>query len=356
MSLSVDKQEHDYRASLDFNRSFTMMNGVYTYGEQPPLIQKSFELELVEDKFEPSRGPAWFKMVSYNKTVILHEGWLGSSGDEAETRKRSRHAALIGEGISNFKRKGVAQPGDKPWVCTWPDTYLEIFIYAQQNSSFSNWPKPLSMSMSSPPSTSSATPPPTSASTPADGSGPPPESSFPLPGDPRTGGPNNLNRPYYPAQNFARSPPPSSTTQSMETEHTATESSTATSSGPYGSIPTGYSFPTLLPPYPRVIKLQERRISTEGTPRARCTQVEIQGPDQEARPVRDPHGKPVVIDIEETDPFMPPGAPDSTEDVDDVRKRAPQDWDQAAGVFGRDGPGGGGLPDISPCGCMWFLT
>jgi hypothetical protein len=216
------------------------------------------------------------------------------------------------------------------------------------------------MSMSSAPLTSSTTPLPTSATAAVDGSGPPPESSFSSPSDPRTGGPSNLNRPYFPPQNFARSPPPSSTPSStpapMETERTATESSTATSSGPYGPTGTGRSFPALLPPYPRVIKLQERRISTEGTPRAQCTQVEIQGPDQEARPVRGPDGKPVVIEIEETDPFMASGSSDSSE-VDDVSRRAPQDWDQAmGGVFGRDGPGGGGPPDISPCGCMWFLT
>ncbi|EAQ85123.1 hypothetical protein CHGG_09137 [Chaetomium globosum CBS 148.51] len=355
MTLSVAKHERGYHASLDFNRSYTMMDGVYSYGEQPPMIEKSFELELVEDKFEPSRGPAWFKMVSYNKTVILPEGWLGSSGDDAEAQKRSRHAATIGAGISNFKRKGIAQPGDKPWVCSWPNTYLELFIYAQQNSSFSNWPKPLSVSMSSAPSTSSATPPPTSATAPVDGSGSSSESSSPSPSDPRTGGPNNLNMPYNnPPHNFPRSPP-SSTPASMETEHTATESSTATSSGPYGPIDTGHGFPSLPAPYPRVIKLQERRISTEGTPRARCTQVEIQGPDQKARPVRGPGGKPVIVEIEETDPFMPPGPP-GPDGIDDVSKRALQGWDQAVGVLGRDEPGGVGVPDISPCGCMWFLT
>ncbi|KAK3292739.1 uncharacterized protein B0H64DRAFT_419921 [Chaetomium fimeti] len=359
MTLTVLKEKGDYRASLDPNRSSTMTNGVYHYGEQPPSIQEPFKLELVEDKFEPSRGPAWFKMASYNKTVILPEVWLGSSGDDLDVRKRARHAASIGAGISNFKRKGLAQPGDRPWVCSWPGTYLELFIYAQQNSSFSTWTKPPSMSESSAASTSSTTPPPTSRPAPVDESEPPPEDSFPPYTEPRAGDANNQNRPSYPPQNFGRSPDPTSTPPPTETKPaatgSATESSTATSSGPYGPIDTGHGFASLPPPYPRVIKLQERRISTQDTPRARCTQVEIQGPGQEARPVRGPGGKPVVVEIEESDPFMPPGPPAAT-GIDDVSKRAPQDWDQAVGVFGRDGHDGGGLPDISPCGCMWFLT
>ncbi|KAH6843040.1 hypothetical protein B0I37DRAFT_393373 [Chaetomium sp. MPI-CAGE-AT-0009] len=356
MTLSVEKDRDDYCASLDFNRSLTMMDGLYSYGEQPPLIPKAFTLELVEDKFEPSRGPAWFKMVSYNKTVILPEAWLGSSGDDSDSWKRSRYVASIGAGISNFKRKGIAQPGDRPWVCSWPNTYLELFIYAQQNSSFSTWAKPLSMSKSSDAPDSSTTPPPTSRPAPVDESETPPESLFPPHTEPRAGDPNNQDRPSYPPQKFGRSPP-SSTRPPEETGPAATESttesSTATSSGTFGPIDTGHSFPSLPPPYPRVIKLQERRISTQGTPQAQCTQVEIRGPGQEARPLRGPDGELVVVDIEEFDPFMPPGPPPETE-VDEFSKRAPQDWEEAMGLLGSDD--GGGLPDISPCGCMWYLT
>ncbi|KAK4039225.1 hypothetical protein C8A01DRAFT_47252 [Parachaetomium inaequale] len=230
MTLRVTKEKDDYLASLDCNHSFTMMNNVYSYGEQPPLIPKPVTLDLVEDKFEPSRGPAWFQAVSFNKTVILPEGWLGSSG--GDSKKMARHAASIGTSISNFKRKGIAQPGDKPWTLPAP-------------------------------------PPP-----------PPPKPPPPPP------------------------PPPPFNTETS----TSTSTATATSSNPFGPIDTGNDFPPLPQPYPRVIKLEERRVSTQGAPRAQCTQIEIRGPGEEARPFLGPDGRPVVVDIDESEPFGPPPA------------------------------------------------
>ena len=95
-------------------------------------------------------------------------------------------------------------------------------------------------------------------------------------------------------------------------------------------------------PYPRVIKLEERRISTASAPRAVCTQVEIQGPRQEAKPVLDGQGRPVVIEIEETDYNLPSTSTDSSAAA------------ATSAAVGRRG--GEAVPDVSPCGCMWYLT
>jgi hypothetical protein len=371
MHLTVVEDGGGYRASLDSDHSFTLINNVYAYGEQPPLVDKPVTLELVSDKFEPSRGPAWFKMLSYNKTVILPSYLLDPNGSSTSQQNARRVASIAGR--SNFKRKGVAQPGDKPWVCNWPGTYLELFIYAQQNSSFSNWGQSLSISPASSTTTSeltSTTPTPTPPPTPVEGSNPSTESSSPPHEGPKTDGTDDpddkddadykddLDDPdddtddhtakYRFPQRIARRPEhdPFST---QPTPPTTTTAETTTTPAPNNN---NNNFPPLPAPYPRVIKLAERRISTRGAPPARCTQVEIQGPGEEARVLRDGNGEAVVVEIEETEVFMGPpvgrgGPPESGK-----RKRE----EGGGGVLPREGGGGGGPPDISPCGCMWFLT
>jgi hypothetical protein len=122
LQMTISKDDHNYLASLNSNHSYTLASYVYSYGEQPPTIPRPVPLELVSDRSEPNRGPAWYKMLSYNKTVILPEGWLSVPNSQ----RRARHLDPPIDGISAFKRKGIAQPGEKPWVCNWPDTYLEL--------------------------------------------------------------------------------------------------------------------------------------------------------------------------------------------------------------------------------------
>ncbi|KAL2133785.1 hypothetical protein VTI74DRAFT_1682 [Chaetomium olivicolor] len=418
--LTVTREDGDYRASLNCNHSYTLLNNVYSYGEQPPLIQKPVTLELVSDKFEVSRGPAWFKMLPYNKTVILPESSLSSLGASSGAQLRARHGASASTGIPNVKRKGVAQPGERPWVCTWPDTYLELFIYPQQNSSYSNWPKSFATSSPPPPAPSSSfsystastelststlasSPNPTPSAVEAnyDSSSENDDVFLSLPGRGRdqqqppgtipSNPPSTRYRGYFPPpQNLEAAepspdstssstsapppppppppfstpkhgsppppPPPTTTTTTPRTtipRSTLTTELSATSTQPFGPIDTADPFRPLLPPYPRAIKLEERRVSTTGAPPARCTQVEIQGPDQEARVLRHEDGRPIVVVIDEIEGFgLPPGGVGAGE-----LARAAGD-DVAVGVFERGeggGQGGGGPPDISRCACTWVL-
>ncbi|KAK4128443.1 hypothetical protein N657DRAFT_562371 [Parathielavia appendiculata] len=391
LTLTVTKDNDDYRASVNCNHSFTIMNHVYAYGEQPPLIQEPVTLDLVGDKFEPGRGPAWFKLLPFNKTVILPESMFGSPS-AADAQNRARHVATsISGGVSNFKRKGIAQRGDKPWVCSWPNTHLVLFIYAQQNSSFTNWSKTMSASVSSPSTlstslTSSSTL--SKLSTTTASSSPPPTpidlseaftaNEFPSSSRRWNDGGGDGHFPQMladSAEYTTPSPPPPTQSRTITssprlstTEFTSdTSSTTTTPTGPFGPVDTGDGFPPLPQAYPRVVKLEEHRVSTSGAPRAQCTQVEIQGPGEEARPVRDEQGRLVVIDIEEVDRFMsgsgqPIATATATADVERVRRGGDgYGYGAAAGVFGRGGGGDGkgppgNFPDISPCGCMWFLT
>lgn len=202
------------------------------YGASAPAITPAMNMELVNDTFDLDRGPAWFRMLPYNKTVIVSEDLLSVTAS-----KKIRQAPDGPPTVGNFQRKGVAQAGDKPWVCTWPDTFVEMFIYAEQNSSYAAQ------------STATITTVPVSTST-------------------------------------------SSGTGTSAGTGTATGSSaTATSTGDTEVITMQH-----LSAYPRAVKVKERRVNE--SPRAFCYQVEVQS-DNSTVPVTDTNGDVVYLDIEE---------------------------------------------------------
>lgn len=107
---------------------------LFVWGTQPPNVPDPVPLRLVNDTFEPARGPAWWREIVYDKTVIVSEArfavrekrdwtYTGSNDDFDPTRFMS---GKPGPGA-----------GDKAWICTWPNVTMEIFIYPSQNSSLS---------------------------------------------------------------------------------------------------------------------------------------------------------------------------------------------------------------------------
>jgi hypothetical protein len=284
-----------YSISIKANQTLTLSHNVYSYGEQPFLIPDPLPMVLVNDTFQPARGPAWFRMMPFNKTVIVPESLLTASpvgaAPTAQVMARGFNNAF-GNSPRDFKRKGIAQVGDKPWVCSWPDTFLEIFIYPQQNSSWNNV---------SPTGTST----PSSSTTPAPGS--------PVPTGNGSGS-GNIWSGYQPTTTSTDGP------------------ATATATGPFAPLDTsGWESPP--PLYPRVIKIEERRIDRSSMPT--CRQVEIVGDGQPARPVKDSNGNDVVIYIDENEPPEPQGQ----------RNRL-----HGSMLGYRD------ASEISDCGCMWFIT
>lgn len=283
MTMNIQRNMHDaarYSISVTCNQTLTVANNVYSYGEQPFLIPSPLPMELVNDTFQPGRGPAWFRMMPFNKTVILPEPVLTASPSS------STPAQVAGRGFNNafgsdpgaFKRKGTAQQGDRPWICTWPETFLEIFIYPQQNSS---WNK------ISP-----------------------------------TGGTSST----------WATPTPGSTSSSS-----TTGDSTTTTTSAYMPLDTsGWALPP--PLYPRVMKIEERRI--DRSPMPSCRQVEVGADGQPARPVKDADGNDVVIYIVENEP-APPGA--AREKLQSRRRHN--------GVLEYRGSS-----EMSDCGCIWFIT
>lgn len=201
------------------------------YGASAPSITPAMNMELVNDTFDLDRGPAWFRMLPYNKTVVVAEDLLSVTAAKKIRRQDPGPPPTVG----NFQRKGVAQTGDKPWICTWPDTFVEMFIYAEQNSSYAAQ------------STATITTAPvTTATSAGTGSG--------------TG--------------------------------TATGSSaTATATGGTEVITMQH-----LSAYPRAVKVKERRVNE--SPRAFCYQVQVQA-DNSTVPVTDSNGNVIYLEIDE---------------------------------------------------------
>jgi hypothetical protein len=116
---------------------FNATNSKYIWGTAPPNIPEPMALRLVNDTFEPGRSPAWWMMVTYNKTVIVSENdFKTASGASKRSAWTYEDYPEDGFGHTQFKKKSTtAVDGDKPWICTWPETTLEIFIFPSQNSS-----------------------------------------------------------------------------------------------------------------------------------------------------------------------------------------------------------------------------
>ncbi|KAI0907811.1 hypothetical protein F4823DRAFT_601518 [Ustulina deusta] len=307
-----------YAIDLTYNHSYTMDSFVYSYGVQPPSLVDQ-QLSLVNDTFELARGPAWAFALPYNKTVILPEQYLmDESSDEVQRRM------MFG---FDFKRKGLAQIGEKPWVCTWPSTILEIFVYAAQNNSY-NYPM-----VSSSAGSGSSSPVPTESSSGA-------QSTSQYRRDP-------IGQPYdlsglkdgdFPSTHSSTQPPTTSSTLPTSSTSSSTSSAEATYFNP-PPMP-----PPLHLPYPRIVKMEERRDPEIGASAPTCRQIVIGEKGVEARPALNEKGEPIEIEIAEV---MPESAEKETSMYFKRRSVGAHLWDR------RDGSSGN---ELSDCGCIWWVT
>ncbi|PNY24762.1 Uncharacterized protein TCAP_05294 [Tolypocladium capitatum] len=130
---SIDNANETSKYELTLT-AFNASDAKFIWGTQPPDVPTPRRLTLVADTFAQGRGPAWWLTVIYDKTVIVAEQNFRPS-----LSKRGWNyldTPIAGFDPSNFKKKSVgAKNGDKPWICTWPNTSLEIFIYPSQNVS-----------------------------------------------------------------------------------------------------------------------------------------------------------------------------------------------------------------------------
>ncbi|KAI3396213.1 hypothetical protein diail_351 [Diaporthe ilicicola] len=273
--------EGNYDIFLDTNTSFPGddRDKPLAYGAQPPVIQPAMGMQLVNDTFDQERGPAWFRMLPYNKTVVVPEDLLSADTSSSKIR---RNGGNFMPGPGDFQRKDIAPLGSKPWICNWPDTFVEVFIYAEQNSSFAAQTKA---------STGIITPPP----------GPTP-TGFPSP----------------------------------------------TGSGAASAVTSQVADFMPLAPYPRAVKVKERR--TDTAPQPYCVQVTVM-PDNTTQPVTDSNGEPVIVYIKENEPGPVVSQAERKGKPNNYNKR---EQDALREFFYPRDSGGDG--DMSSCGCMWFSS
>jgi hypothetical protein len=148
------------------------------------------------------------------------------------------------QGDKSFRHHFQVQPGDSPWVCYWNDTYIEGYIYVRQNS--------------------------TAATI----------TGYPTP---------NPTDPFGPMQL------PSSTTGSAPLASITAAPTSGSSKEKREDRP---SSPPRLPPYPRIVKIEERRLPN--APQPFCQKMQLL--DNGTLAPATNKGRIVVVQLQEQDP------------------------------------------------------
>lgn len=233
-----------YKIKIGTNNNEVMS---YTYGTQPPIINSEKILNLVNDTDELQWGPAWYVEVEYDKLVIVEEDALPSPSNDKRNDINLRDDSL--------NRKSIPQTGDRLWFCYWNNTVLETFIYVNQTSQSGASAAASSVVMA-----------------------------------PSTGSAQGSYWGAYPTQSWA--------SHGAKPSKTSTAPSAASSSSGSKNI-----IPGMLPGYPKVVKVEERRIPASAH-LPYCVKMEIQ-PDGSALPWEDSNGSPVELHLNETEPSLP---------------------------------------------------
>lgn len=314
MMMSVVKLEGnpdtaDYAINLSCNSSLTLGQGTYSYGTQPPCFNKNLTMNLVTDIFEPNRGPAWFFQYPYDKVVMLREEALKFDDITGDVLAHvdndipiERRGFPPGGGFDpfggDFKRKSIAQPGEKPWICTWGGTLLEVFVYANQDSNcYRDYTAKVSRSTATAtgiqqtpssntsPTVSTGT---ISARSPGNGDG---DDSH-----------NQDNTSKFDKTKTKKNDDDEETTTVSPTTTITNESRTGTADPGASTVfeQWAHAGPPPPPPYPRVVKVEERRMSGLPSRPPSCQQWEIMA-DGTRQPVKDSNGKDITIQIQENE-------------------------------------------------------
>lgn len=232
-------------------------NGIQ-YGVQPPTINMQ-SLSLVIDQDYPALGPAFHFQGMYNKLVVLENF-------AAANKLRKRHADDRPPMNPDFRHRFEVKPGDFPWFCYWNQTFIEGYIYVQDNSSAAYFTFPPSTSCSS-----------TTLDSAASTSNPGSKPSSPSP------------------QEEPTTPTPSTTPPPTTPLYTPSD---------WTAFPTSHPFirprDARLQGYPRVVKIEERRIP--GAPQAYCQKMTLL--DSGVVVPAYANGNPIIINLQETDPTM----------------------------------------------------
>ena len=130
MNISQDSNKSDtdcYEMTLS---SIPLTSNRFIWGTQPPEVVKPATLTLVNDTLDDNDDPAWWTSIVYDKTVVLREKALQLGGKS----KRDWRMSMNDYSHDHHGRGPLAHDGECVWICTWPDTTMEIFVYPNKTA------------------------------------------------------------------------------------------------------------------------------------------------------------------------------------------------------------------------------
>ncbi|KAF9739882.1 hypothetical protein PMIN06_006047 [Paraphaeosphaeria minitans] len=261
LQIVINSTLDGYQASL---QTWVATDGSIQYGLQTPLFPPS-TLQLVSDLDFRGYGPAWHFAGRYDKVVVLqNEEFAAGTNlrkrDDDPNKPSARHRFQV-------------MPGDNPWYCFWNSTYIEGYIYVTDNStaaSMTNYPTP------------------------------------------------NPTDPFD-----AMMTPTATTSASFPETSTASATPLRTKRTPQQRSDAGFTFRFPFP-YPRIVKIEERRLP--GAPQPYCQKMQLLDNGQ-ITPASGSNGGNVIVWLQESDPSMeefygaPPGSSPSSTEAAKVRRQ-----------------------------------
>ncbi|KAF2473196.1 uncharacterized protein BDR25DRAFT_129549 [Lindgomyces ingoldianus] len=233
---------------------YTKPDGGIQWGVQPPSIP-SQALSLVMDNDYKAYGPAYHFQTRYDKIVVLSPEEFSAG---ASLRKRNQGPkGGDGDNKAPFRHRFQVMPGETPWYCVWNQTFIEMYIYVTDNSTAATFTAFPSVWPSNNPFQSSI---PTEA----------------------TSTPTSLGGSAAPSTTFGSVTAPN--TPSPTPLHRRGDS----------------DYPHLLP-YPRIVKIEERRLP--GAPQPYCQKMRLLD-NGAVVPEMNGSGAPIKVLIQEDDPSL----------------------------------------------------
>ena len=284
LSMNVSNPMWDAAQISVSNHNFMGSHGGILPGAVPPSFNGPVSASLMNDTNDPEFGPALFFYQPFDKVVVLK--YPNSALNASTPTKRS--SISLPDQFHELTERGSPeeiQEGQSAWVCYWNNTSLEGFIYVEKNASASANDTSAASSIGV-----------TDAPQPT----PPPQSPPSLRRrDSRNCHNNSTSHENSRSQN-------NSTSQDHGSKHNCDDKNGDNDNGcghhhchDYFSDKDKSSngWPSnWAPPYPRVVKLQERR-DRQTRKQAYCQVMQVQ-PDKSFAPAP---GPPQIVNLTETD-------------------------------------------------------
>lgn len=216
ITINNTPDNQDYVQLASMKQGPSVPDNVILYGLQTPLLDFR-PMDLVLDLDYKAYGPAFHFNTFHDKLVVLGPEELSASS--GFLKRQDDHG---------FRQRFQVRPGDMPWYCFWNHTYIEGYIYSQDNSSAASY------------------------------------TAFPSQAPASTPGPTSFNTAAIAAATVAAAASSAAQTSSTVAAATPTPPTRRDSATDPGA-------PARMAPYPRIVKIEERRLPN--SPQPYCQQM-----------------------------------------------------------------------------------